>query len=598
MHARMPSIRTVSVLTGVVLAATVLSAQDRRRVPADSSRIIVRAWTNGEPLTDLKPADLTIRVDGRAREITALDLVTVPEGGSGVLAGAAPAAPPLPPPYATNAEGPRAASGGREFLILLDDEGIAAGQEDPVRKAVAALVAAASPADRFGVLSTRVGGLSIAATTDRRVITEALAKFVGGGSTTESPLDMTCRAHRAIGMLGNVFRAAPAGRTLVLISPGIGANLDNSGRMMSNTVGSNDPAQTCQVRSNDMEQLGNAAHASPANMYVLFFPEGMANQALASGAQAGLENVAGVSDAEFIRLTSGGIDAVSRIAKETAAYYIATLDGAGGPMRRIEARVNREGAKAVARPAGGPAAPPATTSAKAMQPRDMATTTTKFTDVQLRAVGIVSRQGADDMKVVTMFEPVDPSVKLTAAAVALIEANEKEKASLLTLKSEDLRRSPVLAPQLLKPGNYRIRVAAKTAEGAGGTVDFDVEGALHDAGPLKMSGLMLGVTGAGGFTPKLQFTAADTMAVGVLEVYGVPKDANVTAEFEMLEPDGSQRGAAPGTVGKGPAEDMRMVFGGFDIGTLGAGDYTMRVKVSLDGKLAGTATRTVRKVSP
>ncbi len=142
-----------------------------------------------------------------------------------------------------------------------------------------------------------------------------------------------------------------------------------------------------------------------------------------------------------------------------------------------------------------------------------------------------------------------------------------------------------------------MRVAAKTADGAGGTVDVEIDGALQDAPPLKMSGLMLGVTGAAGFAPKLQFSAADTMAVGVLEVYGVAKGATVTAEFEMLEADGSQRGTAPGNVGAGPADDVRMVFGGFDIGTLAPGDYTMRVKVSVDGKLAGAATRTVRKAA-
>ena len=148
---------------------------------------------------------------------------------------------------------------------------------------------------------------------------------------------------------------------------------------------------------------------------------------------------------------------------------------------------------------------------------------------------------------------------------------------------------------MLKPGKYRLRVAAKTADGKGGTVDVPIDGTLQDAGPLKMSGLMLGVTGAGGFSPRLQFTQGDAMAVGVLEVYGVTAAQTVTAEFEMLEADGSARGSAAGNVGKGPAEDARMVFGGFDIGTLEPGDYTMRVKVSVDGKLAGAASRTVRK---
>jgi hypothetical protein len=199
------------------------------------------------------------------------------------------------------------------------------------------------------------------------------------------------------------------------------------------------------------------------------------------------------------------------------------------------------------------------------------------------------------MKIVTLFEPTDPSVKLTAAAVALVD--EKGKATLVTLKPEELQRSPIFAPQLIGAGKYRVRVAAKTADGAGGTVDFDVTGALVDAAPLKFGALMLGVTGPQGFAPRLQFTGNDTMAVGVMEIYGVPKGAAVTAEYEILEADGSELGKAPGNVGNGPGEDARMVFGGFDINTLGAGDYTLRVKVNVDGKLAGTVTRTLRKVA-
>ena len=41
---------------------------------------------------------------------------------------------------------------------------------------------------------------------------------------------------------------------------------------------------------------------------------------------------------------------------------------------------------------------------------------------------------------------------------------------------------------------------------------------------------------------------------------------------------------------------MRIVAGGFAIGGLAPGDYVMRMIVSVDGKVAGTALRTMRKV--
>ena len=608
MSPRTFSLRFFSILAAVSLAAAAPSAQ--QKPGGGPTKIIVRAWANGEPVADLKPADLTIRVDGKQREVRSLDVVKAPAADAAApaaapaAAAAAPKPSAIPAPFATNKGGTTAAAapaapGAREFLVILDDESIAPGQEEPVRKAVAKLMAEASPADRFGVVSLRMGGASVAPTADRQATTDSLGKFAGGGSTSEKSADMTCRAQRAIGSLGAIFKQSPAGRTLVLISPGISANMDNSARMMGTSVTSNDTAQTCIIRTNDMEELGNAANGSPANMYILYYSEGLAARALTSSAQSGLENIAGVTGAEYIRIVGGTEAGISRIPKETSVYYVATLDeAAAGQIRRVDARVGRDGVKVIARPAGAGAAPAASAapvSTKNMQPRDMATSPASFSEVPLRAAGFVTRQGADAMKIVTLFEPADPSVKLVSAAVALIDG--KGKASLLTLKPEDLQRSPILAPQLITPGTYRVRVAAKTADGAGGTVDFDVTGSLQDAAPLKFGAMMLGITDAAGFAPKLQFTGTDKLAVGVMEIYGVPSGANVTAEFEILEADGSERGRAAGNVGKGPGEDARMVFGGFDISTLEPADYTLRIKVNVDGKPAGTVQRTLRKVA-
>ena len=608
MSARTFSLRFLIAATATV-AATSTSAQ--QKPGAGPTKVIVRAWASGEPITDLKPADLTIRVDGKQREVRSLDLVKAAPADAAApaatpatpAAAAAPKASALPAPFATSssvaaaAPAAAAAPGSREFMIVLDDESIAAGQEEPVRKAVAKIMAEASPADRFGVVSLRMGGIAIEPTTNREAITDAFAKFNGGGSVSEKAADLTCRAQRAIGSLGSIYKASTAGRTLVIISPGIAANMDNNARMMGMSINSNDAAQTCMVRSNDMEELTNAANASPANAYVLFYGEGMAARSLASAAQAGLENVAGATGAEFIRLIAGTEAAISRIPKETAVYYIATLDeGSQGNIRRIDARISRDGAKVHARPAGatgGGRAAAAPASAKSMQPRDMAMTTTTFNEVPLRAAGFVTRQGTDQMKIVTLFEPVDPAMKITQAAVALVDASGK--ATLLTLKPEELNRSPILAPQLIKPGKYRVRVAAKTAEGNGGTVDFDVEGAIAAAGPLTMSELMLGVSTATGVSPRLQFASSDAMAVGIVEVYGVPKAGTVTAEVELLDASGASQAASPAQVAGAAGEDARMVGGGFNIATLAPGDYTLSVKVSLDGKLVGTRTRTLRK---
>ena len=615
----MPFARSLSLVTGVAVAAATLSAQGGGQRPAGGgpgggpTRLIVRALANGQPVADLKAEDLTIRVDGRPREVKGLELVTAGSAPAAPAApDAAPAAPKLPAPFDTNAAPAAAANatasaGGREFVFLLDEEGVGAGQEEPVRKAIAKIMSEAAEGDRFGFQSLRLGGREIPPTTSRAAITEELGKFVGGGLSSETTADITCRTKRIMGNLHNAIQQSRAGRTLVLITSGLVANpvgIQPIKSKVNASTGDIDdtPPETCQIRSTDMEDFGTVASLSPANMFVLHYPQGLAAPRHSQNAQTGTENLAGVSNAEFIRLTGGSDPSISRIVKETTSYYLVTLDDGPGGMRRIDANVKRDGVKVSARPAAGRPGRPAAAaneSSKGKTPKDMIATASRFTDVQLRAASFVSRQGASDLKVVTLFEPVVPGTKLTAASVAVINEQDPSKATQLNLKAEELQRSPVAASLLIKPGRYRVRVAATTAEG-GGTVDSVINAELPAAGPLKLSTMLLGVSGQTGFAPRLQFAPGDTMVVGVLEVYGVPSGANVTSQFEVADSETGPAlpgAVAAGNMDKGPTDDSRRIYGGFGIEPLQAGDYILRVKVSVDGKEVGTATRTFRKVT-
>lgn len=107
--------------------------------------------------------------------------------------------------------------------------------------------------------------------------------------------------------------------------------------------------------------------------------------------------------------------------------------------------------------------------------------------------------------------------------------------------------------------------------------------------------MLLGV-GQNGFAPKLAFTSADAAAIGFIELYNVAKDAKVEVTFEIIPPGGEPMGSGQGTVAPGNAEDARIAYGGFGIATLEPGDYTMRATINVDGKKAGVAERTLRKL--
>ena len=584
--------RLAPVLVGipVAAAAVAVSAQGTGQRPAGGGRVIVRVLTNaGEPVTDLKKEELTLRTDGKQREIRELEMVRVTAERA-----AEPAVPSsaLPAPFATNTATAASGDRTRQFLILLDEEGIAAGREEPVRLALGQLLSKLSAGDRVALVSLRIGGVNIAPTTDHDAVRTAFAKFVGGGTARETATDMACRSKRAFDTIGGVFRGAPTGRTILVVSSGFAPPASQRMATMQDQS-----ADVCQIRTQDLDQLGTAAAASAANLYVLYYPDGMAATANLSTGQQGIENIAGVVSGEFVRISGNAEATMARIPRETSVYYVATLDDAStGPVRRIDARVSREGAKVHARPvSAGGGSMPATATPRNLTPRDMIKTTAVFSDVPLRAAGFVSRQRGSDMQVVTLFEPSDPAVKVTAASVGLI--GDKGSGVQWSAQPADLERLPIAAALPVAPGRYRVRVAVTTQTGAGGSVDYELIAALHDAAPLKMSTMLLGVAGKG-FMPQLQFKASDAQAVGFLELYNVPKGANVTAQFELAESEtAAPLGDAPGTVGPGNGDDARIAYGGFAIATLQPGDYVMRATISLDGKVVGRTTRTLRKTN-
>jgi hypothetical protein len=593
MRVRIQSSRVAYTCAALALAAAVsaVSADSPQQAPSGGSRFVVRAVGTAGPIADLKREELSIKTDGKQREVKTLELVNTASAPTAGPAAAAPARSTLPAPFATNAASPAAPAAGREFLIVLDDEGIGAGREEPVRKAVAQLMAAGSPADRFGIISLRVGGAAISPASDRQLVTGALDKFVGGGSSSESAGDMTCRAKRALNSLSEVLRGSPAGRVVVFISPGLPATQTNTQRMSGANQGQT--TELCQIRSTDLEELSVAAALSPAAVYVLYYAEGLASPLNATAAQQGIENIAGVVNGEWMRLVEGNDRGMTRIAKETASYYIATLDDAPGAVRRIDARSTRDGVKLFVRPAGGARA--AAPAAKVSSPRDMLRNATAFADLPLRAAGYLSREGGG-MKVVTLFEPVAADAKLTAASVGVID----EKGTLKwqwSAQPADLARSPMAAAIPVPAGKYRVRVAAIDANGTNGAVDYELDATLADAPPLKMSTMLVGVSDKG-FMPKLVFTPSDTMAVGLIELYGVPQGATVTSKFELAENEtATPLGDTAGNVAAGPGEDARRAFGGFGIGTLAPGDYVMRATIMIDGKVVGKTTRTIRKTN-
>ena len=185
---------------------------------------------------------------------------------------------------------------------------------------------------------------------------------------------------------------------------------------------------------------------------------------------------------------------------------------------------------------------------------------------------------------------------MSAASVGLFDEKNTLKKQW-TAQPAELAKRPVMAALSAPPGIYRVRVAAVEASGRAGTVDYELKVDVPRADPLKLSTLVLGTQQqGGGFAPRLEFSH-EPVAIGLLEIYGVPKGGAVAVDLDIVQtPEGAPLANAQTTVTTpGGTGDMRIAFGGFSIVSLSPGDYLMRAIVSLDGKPVGKVVRTLRK---
>jgi hypothetical protein len=236
-------------------------------------------------------------------------------------------------------------------------------------------------------------------------------------------------------------------------------------------------------------------------------------------------------------------------------------------------------------------------NATAVTPFDMMKVARTYRDLPLRVTGYSSREPDSSLiRVVTMFESPDPSAAMSTAMVGLFDDQGRMVAST-QLTSTELLASPVVAALAVPPGEYRLRVAAAETAGRGGTADFQVTAGLASAGPLTMSALVVGLSRAGHFQPRLEF-GSEASAVAHVENYGAREGTAVGASFEVARSaNGPAIATLPGVFAATSDPDRFIVTATVPLGALRPGDYMIRATIAAEGQVAGRVLRPLRKVS-
>jgi hypothetical protein len=543
-------------------------------------------------VTDLQPADVTIRVAGKPRTIQSLTLKTVAAApappAAADPAGAAPAAGSITPPFVTNepTAAPAAGAAGRTFLIIIDVESLRAGTEADMKKALEGLLVGLTPADRvaFSLAPRDTAQVGFGSPLSR--VREAVAALRGQRPASVSTADALCRTADTLKFVSGMLEPM-AGMETPMALVFISGTLSTAGRSQGSSG-------TCEVLTDHYREVAAAAANARANVYVV------QGDSATMGRDSGLENLAGETGAgQVLRVVNEGF--APRVLADASSYWVATLEpdpsDRPGQPQRLEVRakegltVHSRNSLGMVRPAaaaGGPAKPAST------NPRDMVASTRPYTDLQLRGLVHVQRGQADKQTMLVFAEPVDPSTKIAAMRVGFFDSSNRGN----SLDAPQLASFPITTIVPVGVGQYRIRVAATDASGKAGALDIPVNTALAEAGPFKMSTILLVAPPEN--RPRLSFSS-EPQIIAMFELYGQPTGQNIRIGFEVAESDTgpAMKGMTIPPSGYNPTNepDKFQIVGEIPIANLKPGDYVVRGVVQQQGQPEGKVLRTFRKIA-
>jgi hypothetical protein len=549
----------------------------------------------GQPVADLKAEEITLRIDGRVRPIKSLRFVSVAEPSSG--SGPGPATEPIAPAFATSFAPPAP----RTVVLIVDDETMPVGQEQKVRRALNSFVTSLPPADRVALVTVPHGGIKVGFTTDRARLRTAIAEI----SPITPVIDPMCRTRDTLQTLastvGLLTRASDQPLVVALLSSSLNGPsvAEEAKRPTGAGVGGvTSQGGSCYLPPDEFVKVGASVADARAQLYIIN-PD-YSTQSV----QDGIENLRGQTGAALFHLDAGTEPGLARIARETSAYCIATFDIDPGERIGVphpaSIKTTRKDVEIRARPylvVGRAAASPGPTAASAptvTTAYDLVRSGRPAGDLLMRATASPSRSKDGHINVIGLFEPLDPSVPLMTAAAALFDENGMA-VDYWQGEADKMKSWPTTIGLKAPPGAYRLRIAAIDAKGRAGVVDQTLLAELQPAGPLQLSGLMLGVTRDGTFSPRLSFST-ETRATGYVELYGGSEGAQVAAMFEIAR---STNGPAilqiPGALAATSEEGRFTATATIPVGALSPGDYVIRAVVGVVGQPQGRVVRTLHK---
>ncbi len=597
-----PSPRLVAVAW--LFSLTVLAAQGPTfHGSINLLRLDVTVVTDdGTPVTDLKPEDFVVIVDGKPRPVRSAEFVDLRSSG----ADAAPETRDPARSFSTNS--PQGT--GRITVLAVDEHTLYEGQEMALLDYLGRFLDNMGPADRTGLLvlpHPSGKGRHVEMTSDVGEIREVLSRVhadtrglldlqpsahIGQNTfvekepfTTKLDEDVMSIVRNELTNLADVLASIDGPKTLILVSRDVPGGVANMPDLQTFA----EKAARARIKLYVVRQIpvpGVSADSEP----------------LDARTGEGLFDLAGLTGGVVLDAVGNGKGAFDRIARETSASYIVGVEpDQSAPFSKalkVSVKVTRPGLTVRSPKQILPPLTRKTPDAKQtlgtlmMQPR-------LSTEIPMRIAAFTARSGEKNrLKSVLVVEMENAESPIAWGFQARqdnkVRADAFEAATPGELVTENLRS--VSTSAVLSPGQYRLIFGAIGADGRRGTVQHPLDVTLHKAGDLEFSDVFVGAAVGGHFRPRIVFGPDNRSLAAFVELYPAPKTtlSQLKTTF-TLTCEGSAGGSAAPFVMRSngrllPAADKVRAEVAIELPAEAHGNCTMAVSVE-NGSASGTAER-------
>jgi VWFA-related protein len=611
---------------------------------------------DGRQVTDLKPTDFRVEVDGDARPVVSAEYVKLVDDTPMPVGARAAIAPTVPPDEAFFSTNTRVLSLGRSILLLVDQGNIRAGHGRLVMRSAAKFVEGVAPADRLAMVAIPQGAL-VDFTTSHERVREALLATVGLATPYKGRYHMSLSEaiatveHSDVSLRNQLVQRECGGALLSEIEL---ARCEIEIEQEASEFVTHQRLQT-QASLRGMREVLRSLAALEGPKSVILISEGLVLEGLGSEVDEiaaiaadvrasldvmlldvpavdvaesqrpttpredrdkqvqGLEVLAGMARGALHNVITSGDHAFTRILRSIAGHYLLAVEARprdrDGRRHRIDVKSTRRGVTVYSRRGFLATTSPAASSPAEAVRRALRGPLT-LNDLPMRlATWTYKEPGGPRVRLLLTAEVernADQSLDYTTG-IAFVDRNNRAGAT--NVEARKLRVSEVdpgvavySGSILLDPGTYVVRFAVADSEGRMGSVERKVDVWQMNAAGLTVGDLLIAqATGdPTAVTAAIEPHVGNGQLAAMMEVYAPNMQAidGLRATLDVLATEKAPPLAtSPMRIAPGDTPEIAVLHGVLNTAPLPPGRYLARATVMQGGKAHGHIVRPFRVVA-